>query len=52
MIFTFGALLTAAGLVLFVLYGSKPWSWLPFWCMPVGIVVMIDAIVAKLSLLH
>ena len=52
MIFAFGALLAAAGLVLFVLYSNKPWSWLPFWCMPIGIVVMIDAIVTRLSLLH
>ena len=52
MIFAFGALLAAAGLVLFVLYGNRPWSWLPFWAMPVGAVVMIAAIVTRLSLLH
>jgi hypothetical protein len=52
MIFLTGLAITLIGALLFTRYGNKPWSWIPFWCMPVGVVIMIDAIVTRLSLLH
>ena len=45
MIFLTGLAITLIGALLFTRYGEKRWSWLPFWAMPVGVVVMLDAVV-------
>ena len=44
-IFLTGLAITLIGALLFTRYGEKRWSWIPFWAMPVGAVVMIDAVV-------